>query len=34
VAVLAAFVVLVGLWPEPLVYVSEAAAAVLVEGPG
>lgn len=34
VAALAAFVVLVGLWPEPLVYVSEAAAAVLVEGPG
>ncbi|HEU4495069.1 MAG TPA: proton-conducting transporter membrane subunit, partial [Rubrobacteraceae bacterium] len=34
VAALAALVVLVGLWPEPLVYVSEAAAAVLVGGPG
>jgi len=32
VATLAALVVLLGLWPEPLVYLSEAAAAVLVGG--
>jgi multicomponent Na+:H+ antiporter subunit D len=34
VAALAALVVLLGLWPEPLVYLSEAAAAVLIGGPG
>ncbi len=34
VVALAALVVLLGLWPEPLVYLSEAAAAVLTEGPG
>jgi multicomponent Na+:H+ antiporter subunit D len=32
VVALVALVVLLGLWPEPLVYVSEAAAAVLVGG--
>ena len=34
VVALAALVVLLGLWPEPLIYLSEAAAAVLTEGPG
>ncbi|HEX2183852.1 MAG TPA: proton-conducting transporter membrane subunit [Rubrobacteraceae bacterium] len=34
VAALAALVVLLGLWPEPLVYLSEAAAAVLTGGSG
>ena len=34
VGALAALVVLLGLWPEPLVYLSEAAAAVLVGGSG
>ena len=34
VVALAALLVLLGLWPEPLVYVSEAAAAVLTGGPG
>ena len=34
VVALAALVVLLGLWPEPLVYVSQAAAAVLTGGPG
>ncbi len=34
VVALAALVVLLGLWPEPLVYLSEAAAAVLTEEPG
>ena len=34
VVALAALVVMAGLWPEPLVYLSEAAAAVLTEGPG
>jgi multicomponent Na+:H+ antiporter subunit D len=31
---LAALVVILGLWPEPLVYLSEAAAALLTGGPG
>jgi multicomponent Na+:H+ antiporter subunit D len=34
VVALAALVVLLGLWPEPLVYLSEAAADVLVGGAG
>jgi multicomponent Na+:H+ antiporter subunit D len=34
VVALAGFVVLLGLWPEPLVYLSEEAAAVLTRGPG
>ena len=34
VVALAAFVVLLGLWPEPLVYLSEEAAAVLSGGSG
>jgi multicomponent Na+:H+ antiporter subunit D len=32
VAGLAALVLLLGLWPEPLVYLSEAAAGVLAGG--
>ena len=34
IGALAALVVLLGLWPEPLVYLSEAAADVLLGGPG
>jgi multicomponent Na+:H+ antiporter subunit D len=34
VVALAGFVVLLGLWPEPLVYLSEEAAAALTRGPG
>ena len=34
VGALAALVVLLGLWPEPLVYLSEAAADVLLGGSG
>jgi hypothetical protein len=32
VAALAALAVLLGLWPEPLVYLSESASRVLVAG--
>jgi hypothetical protein len=31
---IAARVILLGLWPEALIYLSEAAADVLVEGAG
>jgi multicomponent Na+:H+ antiporter subunit D len=34
VALLAAFVVLVGLWPQPLVLLCRAAAGALTGGPG
>ena len=34
VALLAAFVVLLGLWPQPLVLLSRAAAAALTGAPG
>lgn len=34
VVALAALVVVLGLWPEPLIYLSERAAAVLAGGPG
>jgi multicomponent Na+:H+ antiporter subunit D len=34
VVALAALVVLLGLWPEPLVYLSEQSAAVLTGGSG
>jgi multicomponent Na+:H+ antiporter subunit D len=34
VVALATLLVLLGLWPEPLVYLSEAAASALVGGPG
>jgi multicomponent Na+:H+ antiporter subunit D len=34
VVALATLLVLLGLWPEPLVYLSEAAASTLVGGPG
>jgi multicomponent Na+:H+ antiporter subunit D len=34
VVALAALVVLLGLWPEPLIYLSEAAATVLIGGSG